>query len=164
MATKRCIICGAEFTAPPTGRITCSPACAARQRSRSHSGKRNTWSEESRAKLRERGQTENLKLGTAAAQSSPVSGSFESNQEAKIWHLIAPDGVTKHTVRNLRLWAKSNADLFGGRSPSTICHGFYAIVQTLKGNRSPERNRRPSMYYLGWTLDGLPETPNGKEE
>lgn len=153
-----CPICGKLYPDPPSIRnITCSKECASAWRAYTHKTVKNTWNEEAREKKREEGQTDNLKLGTLAAQKSPIAGRFETNQEAKVWVLVAPDGE-EITVRNLRLWARKNTHLFdkppGDRSAIQIAAGFQAIASTIRGVR-----KTPAMYYFGWTLKGPPKTP-----
>lgn len=70
---KRCVICGAAFSAPPSSKkITCSAECSARRRTMSHIGKRNTWSVEARARLskarKDEGYGAAARRGLAAAQ------------------------------------------------------------------------------------------------
>ena len=125
-----------------------------------HEGVSNQWSEESKAKKREQGQTNNLKMGTPAAMASPVAGRFETNQEAKVWTLVDPSG-NEIVVRNLSMWARENTGRFGkpegDKSAEQIVHGFYAISQTLRGKR-----KTPAMTYFGWTLKELPKEPEGE--
>ena len=110
-----CPVCHKLFPSPPSSNaITCSAACSSVWKSLTHKGLRVNWSDESRQRLSAKGKTENLKLGTAAAQRSPIAGRFETNQNAKIWTLVDPCG-NKITVRNLILWARENT---GGRSLS----------------------------------------------
>lgn len=153
-----CPICRKLFPAPPSSNaVTCSKECSAAWKSKTHKGITNLWTEESRARKRAEGLTENLKMGTPAAMASPIAGRFETNQEAKVWHLVDPTG-NEVVVRNLLLWARDNAERFGkpegDRSASQIAGGFRQIAQTLRGKR-----KTPAMTYFGWTLKGLPEDP-----
>lgn len=155
---RRCVVCGREYETPPSSKkITCSKECSSARKRITHTGKHNTWNPEARARLSMAGQTDNLKLGTAAAQKSPIAGRFPTNQEAKIWTLVDPSGE-EITVRNLLLWARENTALFGkpdgDHSAKQIAAGFRAISQTLLGTR-----KTPSMSYFGWTLKCPPETP-----
>ena len=157
--TQRCVICGREFEAPPSSKkITCSPECSRARKRISHTGKHNDWSSEARARLSKAGQTSNLKLGMPAAKASPISGRYETNQEAKIWHLISPSGE-EIVVRNLLLWARANTDRFGkppgDHSASQIAHGFAAVAATHRGTR-----KTPAWSYYGWRLAGAPERPD----
>ena len=70
---RRCIICGAEFSTPPSNnRHTCSPACSSQWRSKQHMGVSNRWSEGVKAAARAAAaKTGNLKNGTAAAMNLP---------------------------------------------------------------------------------------------
>lgn len=160
-AWRVCPICGELFPASPSDNaVTCSTkACVSAWKSRIHTGVSNEWSDESKARLSAKGQTDNLKLGTAAAQRSPIAGRFETNREAKVWELINPTGK-QITVRNLLLWAREHTELFdkppGDKSARQIAAGFKAIAQTLAGKREKQR---PAMTYKGWTLAGLPTKP-----
>lgn len=154
-----CPVCGKLFAAPPSANtVTCSKECSAIWRRQLREGVPHRWSEEAKARLKAKGQTANLKLGTKAAQKSPIAGRFETNQAAKIWTLIDPSGQ-EYVVRNLAKWARENAALFGkepgDKAGSQICHGFAAIHQTLRGVR-----KTPAMTYFGWTLKDVPRDPN----
>ena len=151
-----CPVCHKLFPSPPSSNaITCSAACSSVWKSLTHKGLRVNWSDESRQRLSAKGKTENLKLGTAAAQRAPIAGRFETNQNAKIWTLVDPCG-NKITVRNLILWARENTDLFGkpegDHSAHQIASGFQAIALTMCGKR-----KTPAMSYFGWTLKCPPE-------
>ena len=153
-----CPICKTLFPAPPSDKtVTCSKECSAQWRRLTHAGVSNHWSDEARAKCSQRGQTDNLKLGSPAAQRSPAAGRFETNQEAKVWTLIDPSG-NEIVVRNLRMWARDHTDLFGkppgDHSANQISAGFAQIVQTMLGKR-----KTPAMSYFGWTLKCLPQVP-----
>lgn len=156
-----CPICHELFNAPPSSKkITCSTACSKQWKKITHTGVYNNWGEAARQKKRAEGQTDNLKLGVEAARKSPVAGRFETNQEAKIWHLITPLGE-EIVVRNLALWARQNAELFGkescDRSAQQIAAGFRAIALTMAGKR-----KHPSWTYYGWTLKTFPAYPPKK--
>ena len=155
---KVCPVCGKLFPSPASAKtVTCSKECSAEWKSRAHSGLSNKWSEKSKAKKREQGQTDNLKLGTPAAMASPVAGRFETNQMAKVWTLIDPSG-NEIVVRNLLMWARENTERFGkpegDKSARQIESGFKAIALTLRGKR-----KTPAMTYFGWTLKDLPKEP-----
>lgn len=162
-AWRVCPVCKKLFPSPPSSNaVTCSKECSAQWKSIVHQGVSNKWTYEAKVRLSERGQTDNLRMGTAAAQKSPIAGRFETNQEAKIWILVDPVGQ-EYVVRNLRLWAREHTELFGkppgDRSADQIAAGFRAIVQTLKGNRGAPGKPRGSMSYYGWTFKSLPEKP-----
>jgi hypothetical protein len=157
VATKICAVCGDEYQAPPSAkRSTCKrPECIKERKRQTHLGKSNEWSDESRQRLSERGLTPNLRLGTPAAQDSPLAGSFETNQEAKIWWLRDPEG-NRYTIRNLRLWCKDHADLFeadGGWERG--CAGIRQIQAWLTGMR-----KRRVTQWKGWTLERPAEYPD----
>ena len=163
MIIRKCVICGKDFTCYPSdNNVTCSKACRRERQRRIQTGKSIKWSEASRQRLSALGHTDNLKLGIAGAQKSPLSGRFETNHEAKIWVLVSPTGQ-KIVVRNLLLWARNNTQLFGkppgDTSAQQISSGFRAIAQTLKGNRGALGKPRGVLSYFGWTLDGLPKEP-----
>ena len=112
--TKHCPICGKEFKSPPSSKkVTCSKECSSINKSNTHQGKRNKWSDESRQRVSALGMTDNLRKGTPAAQGSPIAGPFETNRNAKEWRLMAPDG-TIYEVLNLALWLRNNAHFIIG--------------------------------------------------
>lgn len=163
MITRKCVICGNEFECYPSDKkVTCSNVCR-RERQRRIALKRPVkWSDNAKKRLSERGQTENLKLGTDAAKESKIAGRFETNREAKIWTLIDPSGK-EVIVRNLLLWARENTELFGkppgDKSAEQISCGFRAIAQTLTGARGVPGKQRGALSYFGWTLKSPPEEP-----
>lgn len=148
---KRCPICGAEFQAPPSGKITCSPECATRWRRQAHLGKSNSWSAEARQRLAERGQTANLAKGAAAALKSPISGPFETNINAQHWVLQSPDGHI-HAFCNLALWCRQNAEALFQRTPTQVKAGILSLKRSQQGKLP-----RAANSYLGWTLIGYCE-------
>lgn len=155
---KVCPICRKLFPSPPSAStVTCSKECSSIWKSRTHEGVSNKWNEAAKARKREEGQTDNLRLGTEAAMRSPIAGRFETNREAKIWHLVDPSG-NEIVVRNLLMWARQNTERFGkpegDKSARQIASGFKAIAATLSGKR-----KTPAMTYFGWTLKYLPQTP-----
>lgn len=154
-----CPVCGKLFATPPSNRkVTCSKECSSAWRARMLTGVPHKWGKEAKARLSKKGQTENLKLGTDAAKVSPIAGRFETNQEALVWVLIDPTGQ-EYTVRNLKLWARENAELFGkepgDKSGEQISAGFRQIAATMRGKR-----KTPATSYFGWTLKCLPREPN----
>ena len=148
---KNCPVCGADFEAPPSGKITCSPECATRWRRQAHLGKSNSWSAEARQRLAERGQAANLAKGAAAALKSPISGPFETNINAQHWVLQSPDGHI-HAFCNLALWARQNAEALFQRTPTQVAAGILSLKRSQQGKLP-----RPANSYLGWTLIGYCE-------
>lgn len=156
---KKCIICGADFSAPPTGRKTCSDACDKAQRSKSHKGKRNSWSEASKQALSQKYASgiehDNMmqlqKIGTESARKSPVSGPFESNQNAKTWLLRSPDGKV-YKVRNLAKFLRDHPDWFP--NPKSAKSALYASAACIFGHASPSRKKRQFCQYKGWQVIG----------
>ena len=144
---KQCTICGTQFTCYPSdNKTTCgSTDCTKEQRRRSHIGKRNKWTEESKQQLSAKGKTDNLLRGTLAAQQSPLSGAFETNQNALIWTLQAPDGTT-HVVRNLALWLREHADILDG-TPEQARAGLMQIKRSME-----HKTKRPVRQWKGWRL------------
>lgn len=160
---KTCVICGAIFTAPPSSKkITCSSACSARRKTIIHTGKRNEWSDDARARLSARRKAEgynaNAKAGLAAAMALPEGQRGEQNREAKRWVLIEPDG-TRHEFVNLTEWARKHAHWFDEvkddadreRVANNIRSGFGGIVQSMLG-----RKKHPCYTYKGWRLGDWP--------
>jgi hypothetical protein len=156
---KQCIICGAKFKCSPSDRkVTCSIKCRKERAKRVRTGKSNYWSETAKNKLRNKGQTTNLKMGTPAAKQSPIAGSFETNQEALIWTIKSPDGIT-YTVRNLSLFIKNNPELFDG-TVDQAKHGFYAIKQSMTGKRKGSVSQWKGWQLLSWDNPDKKEVEN----
>lgn len=159
---KRCVVCGAEFYAPPTSKkITCSRDCSAVRKGQTHKGIHTSWSEESRKKrsetLKAQGLTDQAKKALEKAQALPESQRGEQNREAKVWLLIDPSGNI-HRVVNLKNWAREHADDFdtvqSAKDRERVAHnvstGFRQIALSMRGKRGPIST------YKGWRLDGLP--------
>jgi hypothetical protein len=145
---KHCVICGGRFTCPPSDKkVTCSPECRSERARRAKTAKGRKWSNKSKETLSTKGQTANLKLGTSAALVSPLSGSFETNVNAKEWILVDPLGKEYH-IRNLRLWCKNNASDIFNREPDQVRAGFSEIKRSMQGKRP----KAPVFTYMGWSL------------
>lgn len=159
---KKCVVCGAEFTAPPSSKkITCSWECNLIRKSKSHIGKSNVWSEAALQRASERAATmtpeerqrrrEIQKTAVAAAVVSPLAGRFESNASAKQWHLIDPNG-RDYYIKNLLLWARENCELFGftpsDENAAKVAAGFRTVKYCLKKNSPNARAKN----YKGWTV------------
>lgn len=125
-------------------------ACSSIHRRRKHLGVSNTWSDEARERKRAAGRPATLTLGTPAARISPRSGPYETNINAKTWIVISPTGE-EYTVRNLRLWCDSNANLFAPHEPRKAIGGLRQVAAWLAGKR-----RRQVSQWRGWTLKDMP--------
>jgi hypothetical protein len=152
MITRKCLICGAEFTCYPSDkRVTCGrPECVRENRRKSHKGVSNHWGEAARRKKSAQGLTDNLRAGTPAARKSPIAGRFETNREAKFWRVRSPEGKI-YEFTNLRLWARDNCELFGKPkselSAQQIAHGFYSVYMAQRGV-----GLHHTITYKGWML------------
>lgn len=83
---------------------------------------------------------------------SPKAGHFETNVNAKDWHLISPEGKHYH-CRNLKLWAENHYTLFGFESISDahkIPHGIYTIKRAMQNKIKDVKN--PTTTYKGWRI------------
>lgn len=158
---KHCIICGAEFSAPPSAnKRTCSSACSRKLRSALTTGKSNKWSERGRESARRAAEkTGNLRHGAASALMLPEGQRGPQNREAKAWYLVSPDG-TPETVINLYDWARAHARDYFDMEPTdsnahSIASGFYQIKRSALG-KFRRRNGQPVSVttYKGWRLAG----------
>lgn len=156
---KNCIICKKLFDCPPSSKkVTCSKECQ-RDYARIRSTGRK-FSNESRKKLSEIAQGRDMsklqKLATAAALSSPKSGRFETNINAKYWKLESPDGKIYY-CRNLRNWARQNCELFGmdtsEKNVNTITSGL----------RQAKRGKYVATY-KGWRIEEIKEADFHKRD
>lgn len=148
---KKCVICGKEFYAPPSSKkITCSKECSAINKSRTHIGKSNQWNPVSRQKLSERGKTSNLQLGTIAAKKSQKSGRFETNINAKDWHLISPEG--KHYYfHSLNHWMRDNCVELFSFEPDSKAYAN-ALTGLCGAKRAVLGKNYNTCTYKGWQV------------
>ena len=113
---KVCIICGRIFEDPPSNKtVTCSPECRKKYAVIRATGRR--VSDETKEKLSKVGKNRDMsnlqKVAVKAAQASPKSGRFETNQNAIDWHLISPSGKPYY-FHSLNFWLRQNCrELFG---------------------------------------------------
>lgn len=160
---RACVICGALFDAPPSSKkITCSKACSAARKTKTHTGVHNVWSDAARAKLsasrKSQGFTDGAKKALDAAMALPESQRGEQHRDAKIWVLIDPTGV-RYEIVNLRDWARRHAEWFEipaddkdrERIANNIRSGFGGILQSMQG-----RKKHPCFTYKGWRLGDWP--------
>ena len=142
-----CRNCGRSFQAPPSSRIvTCSKACSRRRKIGTHVGKPHRWSDDARVRLAAKGQTPNLCLGTEAARNSPKAGPYETNQEAKRWWIVAPNGQ-EYEVVNLAKWLRDNADLLPDGRADLAHAGLRQVQRSMQG-----KTKRTVSAWKGWTL------------
>ncbi len=135
MAKKRCVVCGAEFAAPPSSkRITCSEECSSIRKSESHRGKSNKWGEETKARWAARGKTPNLQLGTPTAQA-------------------------RYRVRNLRKFCRDNEALFAPDPWWNAAAGLRQVQSWLMGKRPRTVSR-----WKDWTLERPAVYPDEADE
>lgn len=153
MSTKRnfkyCVICERKFYAPPSSKkVTCSEACSKANKSQKHIGVSNKWNAESKQRLSALGKTPNLEHGTLFAQKGPKSGRFETNVNAKNWHLVSPNGKHYH-FHSLNHWLRQNClELFGCEPDS---REFANIRSGLSGaKRAVLGKNYGSCTYKGW--------------
>jgi len=157
---KYCAVCGKPFPdSPSNNRVTCSKECSTIRKHQTHLGKSNIWSDESRQRQAEKGQTENLKLGTAAALNDPLNQRGPQNRNAMTWTLLAPDGEI-HTVVNLLDWARLHTeDYFGmeatDENARVIASGIRNIKRSME-DKLRRANGKPYSVtqYKGWQLLG----------
>lgn len=152
---KACIICGAPFRASPTDKkVTCgSPECISENKSRTHVGKSHPWGDAARQRKVAQGQTPNLQLGTPAARQSPIAGPFETNQEAKFWWIVSPNGARYH-IRNLRKFCRDYSDLFSPDPWENAYAGLRQVQAWLMG-----KTPRQVSQWKGWRLEQAAVSP-----
>ena len=165
---KVCVVCGAEFKAPPSSKkITCSPACRSVRCSRTHKGKKCPKSEATRSALKNnpnvQAHMQRLQpIAVAAAMNIPEGQRGPQNRTNKVWELLDPMG-NRITVVGLKDWARRNYTLFEppGSDPEAaakrIRGGFAAIAGSMRGIKS---RKRQVCTYKGWQLASLPKEKN----
>ena len=165
---KVCVICGAEFKAPPSSKkSTCSPACRSVRCSQAQKGKKRPKSEATRNAMKNSPAVQARmrsfqKIGTAAAMKLPEGQRGAQNRTSKVWELIDPMG-NRIIVEGLSDWARKNYKLFEppDADPEAaalrIRGGFAAIAGSMRGIRS---RKRQACTYKGWKLASLPKEKN----
>lgn len=151
---KICVECGRPFECPASDKtVTCSPECR-----RLHARKRQTGkaqSKETRTRISKSSQGRDMSdiqmIGTDAAKKSPKSGRFETNVNAKDWHLVSPDG--KHYYfHSLSHWLRENGkEMFGcdpdSREFNNVRSGLSAAKRAEQGTGSYR-----CCTYKGWKV------------
>lgn len=148
---RKCAVCGKEFRCSPSDKtVTCGKECSRINKSRTHIQKSNSWNDESRKKLSEIGQTENLKRGTPSAMKNPKSGRFVTNANSKDWHLISPGG--KHyKFHSLNFWLRENGERFFGCKADS--NEFKNVRSGLSGaKRAMLGGKYECRTYKGWKV------------
>ena len=158
---KRCVICGAEFPAPPSSKkITCSKACSSIRKAESHTDRHNVWSDDARSRYRQN-QAHVLQArrqvvsATKAAMDLPESQRGPQHRECKVWILKDPVG-SLHRAVGLTPWARDNYKLFEPDSSDPeatarrIRAGFSAIA-------SRSKTEKPVTSYKSWALVSVSE-------
>lgn len=148
---KKCVWCGAEFSAPPSSKkITCSKKCSSEHRKKMLTGVTRTDSVKKNMSksAKERQNYKNLSSGTSAAKNSAKGGRFETNASAKTWKVIHPDyGMFEFT--NLMEWIRNHIEFFNcentDKNVYRIAHGFY----TAKKNMLKKAN---TVTYKEWSI------------
>ena len=169
---KICPVCGKEFSAPPSGRVTCSEACASLHISAQHIGKDVHWSEE--ARQRYAASPAHLKQAkaqvveaTKAAMELPESQKGPQHRESKVWIVKAPDNTTVKIV-GLAQWARENYMLFEPETTDPaatvkrICSGFIAMSSSINGYRRD--TGRVVGQYKGWQLLSVLDKDDEEQE
>lgn len=150
---KTCIICGIKFPCPQSSKkVTCSKECQ-----KIYAVKRNTgriFSDEAKKKISEKAKERDLSelqpIAVEAAKRSPNSGRFETNINAKDWHLISPEG--KHYYfHSLNYWLRENGlELFGCMPDSREYNNVRSGIANAK--RAAMGKKYPCCTYKGWKV------------
>lgn len=147
---KRCVVCGAEFSAPPSSKkITCCASCSSVRKRASHLNKSNVWTASSRRALSQN-PSPNLAKGTPAAMASPKAGRFVTNVNAKDWHISSPDG-TDYYFRSLALWTREHCSLFSLPSTDANARKIAQRFRDLKASALGKPYSRSKSYH-GWSI------------
>lgn len=154
---KICAECGKPFECPPSDKtVTCSQKCRSIHASKRQTGKK--MKEESRAKMAAAAKSRDMrslqKIATEAAKASPNSGRFETNINAKDWHLVSPEGKHYH-FHSLNFWLRENCKIFFGCDPDSrefknAASGLRGAKRAMLGKIS--EGQRPCCTYKGWKV------------
>lgn len=163
---RNCVVCGAEFDAPPSSnKVTCSSACSRVRKVQTHKGKSSRWAADKHDSARQAAaRTGNLRHGTAAALKRPDGQRGPEHREAKVWYLRDPEGNEVIAV-NLLDWARHHTADFDmeptDHNAAVIASAFRQIKRSIEGKRY--RNGKPSLVstYKGWTLAAWADKDKG---
>ena len=150
---RTCIICGKEFFVYPSqNNVTCGKECRKEYARRRQTGRR--YSDDSKEKMRTiargRDMSEVQSAGTAAAKESPKSGRFETNVNAKEWHLVSPEG-REFRFRSLACWLRENCrEHFGCEPYAREFYNVYSGLRNAKRSMLGGNYRTPT--YKGWKV------------
>ncbi len=93
----------------------------------------------------------NLRLGTPAAKLNLIADPFETNQEAKFWWIVSPDGKHYH-IRNLLKFCRDHPDLFAPDPGQNAYAGLLQVQAWLmipfpkQSAATPAQRRRRSRW------------------
>lgn len=168
---KRCSVCGKGFYAPESSKkSTCSKECELKNKSATHKGKSNKWSDDAKARFAQ--STAHIKQAqaqvveaTKAAMDLPEGQRGQQNRESKVWLVKTPENTVIKII-GLSQWARKNYKLFEPESTDPdatakrIRAGFSAMSSSLGGYR--EKTGSMVGQYKGWQL--LSVRKKGDEE
>lgn len=166
---KTCPECGKTFECPPSSKkVTCSKECQKRHAQKRQTGIRR--SEETKLKISRATKGRNMSnlqvRAIEAVKKSPKAGRFETNLNAKDWHLVSPEG--KHyRFHSLNFWLRENCkELFGfdpdSRQYKNAVSGLCQAKRAVLG-KTPE-GQRPCYTYKGWEVIPTEDDINEKAE
>ncbi|MGN0660290.1 MAG: hypothetical protein ACI4JX_01075 [Oscillospiraceae bacterium] len=161
---RKCVECGRKFKAPPTSKkITCSPECSKKRRSRLLMGHKVT--KEARQKISEKAakqdRSKNLSKGTEASKASPWGGRFETNSAAKDWVIISPEGA-EYSCTNLLNFIRENCELFDFENSDENAKVIYRRFLNLK--KRVKKGETNATTLGGWTLGVCGDLKNCEKE
>lgn len=151
---KICVICGKEFEAPPSSKtVTCSIQCRRIRASKSATGREKSIEEREKISKAAAGRdmTELQAMAIKAVSESPHTGKFETNINAKDWHLISPEG-RHYFFHSLNFWMRENGENFFGCKPDS--REFHNAVSGLWGAKRAAQGKKTARCctYKGWKV------------
>lgn len=155
MVINTCPICGKTFPAKRRGNPkTCSPEC--RRQLQSQLKKEQIATDPHMQQV-----MANLRESIRISRRSRPDGQKDiRNQNGKLVVLIDPDGH-KHVALNILNWVRENYALFfpDAKDPRLAVQNIYAGLQNVACTMQGKRKGlcKPSLSYLGWRIDRLPE-------
>ena len=157
---KKCVVCGAQFYAPPSSKkITCGKECSRVRKLKTHAGQR--CKEKTKAAISAANKGKRPPTYTsfvAANKASEKTQRTEMNSAAKWWKIRNIDSGEEYEFVSLSNFIRTHPELFDvdaadDTAVHRVCAGFHTIKRNLKTGKS-------CITYKGWQIIDFDDRAN----